>query len=156
MENILDIQNNSNFNFSTIVQNIFNDSEELSINKTDKYNNDHYIFCNNLINSEFNFKGENKEKQETKLYFFEKYCDNKKNLFKIIVHDKNGIPKFSNKKRGKPKEKINIDKIHDKNTSDNLLRKIQVHYLSFIINYINEILINLNYKQRFLHLVYKF
>ena len=64
------------------------------------------------------------------------------------------------KKRGRKgneiKDNINKVKIHDKNSSDNLLIKIQVHYISFIVSFINEILKNLNYKQRFFKLDYKF
>ena len=47
-------------------------------------------------------------------------------------------------------------KIHDKYSVDNMLRKIQIHYLNFIIGFLNEILKNLNYKQRFLKLDYNF
>ena len=48
------------------------------------------------------------------------------------------------------------EKIHDKNTSDNLIRKIQVHYLSFIVSFLNDILKNLNYNIQFLKLNYEF
>ena len=70
--------------------------------------------------------------------------------------------KITKKKRGREKlkhVKINAyeyEKVHDKNTSDNLLRKIQVHYISFIVIFLNEILQILNYKQRFLKLCYMF
>ena len=47
------------------------------------------------------------------------------------------------------------DKIHDKFSTDNLLRKIQVHYLTFIVNFINIILKKLNYEQRFFKLDYE-
>ena len=47
-------------------------------------------------------------------------------------------------------------KIHDKHSMDNLLRKIQVHYLSFIISYINDILKNLNYNEQFLKIDYNY
>ena len=77
------------------------------------------------------------------------YISSKENLV-----EKKGM--LINKKRGRKRKKINKFKIHDKNSSDNLLRKIQVHYISFIISFINEILKNLNYKQRFLKLDYKF
>ena len=56
-------------------------------------------------------------------------------------------------------EEINEDnniKIHDKYTSDNLLRKVQVHYLNFIFIFLNEILEFLCSEQRFLKLSYKF
>ena len=70
--------------------------------------------------------------------------------------------KITKKKRGREKLKqVKIktyenEKVHDKNTSDNLLRKIQVHYISFIVKFLNEILQILNYKQRFLKLCYRF
>jgi len=64
---------------------------------------------------------------------------------------------WEKKKRGREitgnKNKL---KCHDKNSSDNLLRKIQVHYISFIISFINEILENLGYNQKFFKLDYKF
>ena len=48
------------------------------------------------------------------------------------------------------------DKAHLKKIStDNLLRKIQIHYLSFIISFINDILKYLNYNQRFFKLDYR-
>ena len=57
------------------------------------------------------------------------------------------------KKRGRVKQK-KINKIHDKHTIDNVLRKIQVNYMTFLISFINEILKNLNYNERFLKLDY--
>ena len=38
---------------------------------------------------------------------------------------------------------------HNKNETDNILRKIQVHYLSFIESYLNDILDNFGYGERF-------
>ena len=89
---------------------------------------------------------------------------NKKQIFlteekKSFVNDSIEIEISLKKKRGR---KINNDsnqknsKIHDKFSSDNLLRKIQVHYLSFIRNFLNDILKYLNYKERFFKLDYKF
>ena len=65
-------------------------------------------------------------------------------------------------KRGKKRKQQEINeseskgyiKIHDKYTIDNILIKIQVHYITFIVSFINEILENLGFKQRFLHLDY--
>ena len=57
------------------------------------------------------------------------------------------------KKRGRVKQK-KINKIHDKHTIDNVLRKIQVNYITFLISFINEILKNLNFNERFLKLDY--
>ena len=90
--------------------------------------------------------------------------NNKKQIFltegkKSSVNDSIEIEISLKKKRGR---KINNDsnqknsKIHDKFSSDNLLRKIQVHYLSFIRNFLNDILKYLNFKERFFKLDYKF
>ena len=59
-------------------------------------------------------------------------------------------------KRGPKKKKISNKKIHKSDSQDNLLTKIKVHYLSFIVLFLNDVLSNLNYKQRFLHLSHKF
>ena len=72
-------------------------------------------------------------------------------------NDKNKINLFNVKmKRGRKRMKNEKKKTHDKNSSDNLLRKIQVHYLTFIISYINEILQNLDIKLKFNQIDYKF
>lgn len=47
-------------------------------------------------------------------------------------------------------------KHHDKFFSDNIIRKIQCHYLNFIVSFMNELLGILNYKEKFLNLDYKF
>ena len=71
-------------------------------------------------------------------------------------------PFLSQKKgRGRQRQNINNDsnnipKVHNKFSTDNLLRKIQVHYLSFIISFLNEILEQLNFKQKFFKLDYIF
>ena len=66
------------------------------------------------------------------------------------------IENINGKKRGREKKNYVKKKIHDKFTPDNVLRKIQVHYLSFIISFLNNILKNLNFKQQFLKLDYNF
>ena len=68
-------------------------------------------------------------------------------------------PKFfvNETKRGrKTSEKRKEIRIHDKNTSDNLLKKIQVHFLNFIINYLNDIIKYLHYDKFFLKIDYRF
>ena len=82
------------------------------------------------------------EEKEVKTLYSKENKDNKENL--------NG------KKRGREKKNYVKNKIHDKFTPDNVLRKIQVHYLSFIISFLNNILKYLNYKQQFLKLDYGF
>jgi hypothetical protein len=46
------------------------------------------------------------------------------------------------------------DKIHDKYSEDNILRKIQVHYLNFIIDVVNELLIHFGYPIKFIDIDY--
>lgn len=45
-------------------------------------------------------------------------------------------------------------KIHDKNAPDNVRRKIQVHYITFIIDAVNELLHKLEYAVRFIDIDY--
>lgn len=52
--------------------------------------------------------------------------------------------------------KIKNNPIHDKYCADNILRKVQIHYMTFIIKFVNAVLQNLNYKQRFLNIKYEF
>lgn len=62
-----------------------------------------------------------------------------------------------NKKRGRYTNSENEQKkLHDKFSLDNIKRKIQVHYQSFIINFINDILKSNGFKEQFLKLDYGF
>ena len=95
------------------------------------------------LNQEYLMNNDEKEK-----IFENNSKDKEKTLkFLLITKEKRGRKKYSNKK---------VKRIHNKNTADNLLKKIQVHYLSFIVSYLNEILKNLNYNIRFLKLDYRF
>ena len=60
-------------------------------------------------------------------------------------------------KRGRKSKisKIKVIKMHDKFTIDNILRKFQVHYLNFIVSFINAILNNLGFKIKLFHLNYR-
>ena len=84
--------------------------------------------------------------------------------------EKNGKGKTSllNKKRGSTgrKKKLNLiinqdnnikskKPCHDRNKPDNLIRKIQVHYISFIRSFMNEITKYLNLDKQFLKIAYK-
>ena len=57
---------------------------------------------------------------------------------------------------GRNRKRNQNKKFHDKKSSDNILRKIQVHYLSFIIDFLNNILRILKYDRQFLELDYNF
>lgn len=116
-------------------------------------------------------KNEEEKVDEIKLYFNskiqkeEKKIDNqkqiestpKKSIFKINVSSPslNESTLLTKKRRGRQTSNKN-GKTHDKNSTDNLLRKIQVHYMTFIICFINEILNQLNYQQTFLKLDYEY
>lgn len=83
---------------------------------------------------------------------------------KIISQNKSLKKRFKIIKKKRGREKLNQvkineyenEKVHDKNKSDNLLRKVQVHYISFIVQFLNEMIKILKYKQEFLKLNYKF
>lgn len=60
-----------------------------------------------------------------------------KNLFSTFIQQKRGRKNKNNDKSAK---------IHGKYDEDNITRKIQVHYINFIVNFINEILIRINRK----------
>ena len=85
------------------------------------------------------------------------YCLNEnKNSFKKLFQVKKEISssrnEYTRKKRGRKKEKENKNQTHDKYWMDNILKKIQIHFLSFIILFLNDILKSLNYSQQFLKL----
>ena len=103
-----------------------------SINSNDIFDPNYYPNEDNRIN--------NNEIEEKRIYFADNSEDTKKEKTKKLL------------KRGK-KRKDNEKNLtfHDRNRTDNLLRKIQVHYLSFIVSYVNDILKNLNYKKNFLN-----
>ena len=137
---------NQNINISIGTENSYNlfpifDSEE----ENEKNNN--------------SIVGDKSEKEYNNLYFLEQKDKPNKYPFKFISQ------KLLKKKRGREKVKkqeinenngIGYIRIHDKHTSDNVLRKIQVHYISFIVSFINEILKGLGFKQKFLNLTYSF
>jgi hypothetical protein len=131
---------------------------------------------NELIHQDLGLPNQNNESQEinsiknnetekTKTTNLNEILDIKKeNSILFIINKGENISKensnnmtFIKRKRGRNKSLMNDNNfIHDKNSSDNLKRKIHVHFLSFIVSYLNEILKNLNYKQRFLQLDYYF
>lgn len=135
--------------------NIFTD-----ISKTEIESNTNLMIDNPNISMEFtdnkyfpffhnNKKGKNNSFDEEEIY------ESELNRLYFIDNFKKPSKIFKNKKRGREKKK-DTTKIHDKYRIDNILTKIQVHYLSFIIAFINDILKNLHFKQRFLDLDYKY
>ena len=109
----------------------------------------------------------NNEKGEKKLYFIDKFKDKESKPFLkfVIKEEKSTKIRFEliqkKRKRGRPKavyinDLKKYNKIHGKNQTDNLLRKIQVHYFSFIVSFLNNILRTLKYKRKFLKLNYEY
>jgi hypothetical protein len=77
------------------------------------------------------------------------------NLF-IVRDATNDTTLSKNKKRGRQTHLRKERKTHDKFSADNILRKIQVHFISFIVFFLNDILRSFAIKERFLKLDYKF
>ena len=106
-----------------------------SINSIENYKN--------IFDFYFSYKANpiyNDEIEEKRIYFIDNSEDTKKEKTKKLL---------GGGKKRKDNEKNLI--FHDRNRTDNLLRKIQVHYLSFIVSYVNDILKNLNIKKNFLN-----
>lgn len=113
-------------------------------------------------------KDQNNLTEERQLYLIDKKLNNlnlsspqRSRPFKILNKKKNrGRERVKqegiNENENENEDNNSFIKIHDKNVSDNLLRKIQVHFLSFIIQFLNEILCRSNYNKKFLKLNYKF
>ena len=101
---------------------------------------------------------ENSSKDEKKINFLEnisyEYCEKEEDKIK----NKKNIGQFLIKKRGRITNDDSSKSIkkHDKFSQDNILRKIQVHYMSFLISSINDILKTFNINKRFLKLNYDF
>lgn len=121
-------------------------AKQFLIFKTTNYESpENQILENNNQNNSTSSNNKNNSKNEAtsakyrKLFFFPK---------------NNGKPvRFMGKKRGKKKSNFDSIHKHDKMAKDNIIRKLQVHYISFLINFVNFIITKLfpgdfrNYKQ---------
>ena len=85
-------------------------------------------------------------------------AEHKTNLFKVSISDSsNDTTLLKNKKRGrKSNSEEKKEKNHDKYSPDNIKRKIQVHYQSFIPLSINDILESCGIREKFYKLEYEF
>ena len=77
------------------------------------------------------------------------------NLFRVRDAT-NDTTLSKNKKRGRQTHLRKERKTHDKFSADNILRKIQVHFISFIVFFLNDILRSFEIREKFLKLDYKF
>lgn len=145
-------------------ENITNSLNGSSINNTIIPKYSLYTFDNQYVpifERKIECKKINTEKEDNNTYRYleitESNIPQKKDLF-IIKKTHRGREKKINENKN--------DKIHDKFTIDNRLRKVQVHYLSFIIQFLNEIIENLglnktinknkNFGTKFLNINYEF
>ena len=137
LNNLKTIQNFPNNNYISSAfkknYNINNINEFLSLKDFPifhKPNNKNNIIINDFIDEmTFTFESKSNSKNNS----------SKKNMFKLETQ-----PQTIKKKRGRAsndKDKKNKTKrVHSSTDFDNILRKLQVHFLSFIIHFINEIL----------------
>ena len=159
-ENNIFFIHNENTGMPTLNNEIISNSENNPL--ISGRNNENNSF---FINNEYSpiFESEKKEKkiinktknQNSNEKFTLSNDQNKNNLKKKI---KFAIKKI-NPKRGRiSKRSIRMptSKTHDRNTIDNLLRKVQVHYLTFIIKFLNNVLMALDKKKKFKKLDYKY
>lgn len=126
--------------------NIFPTNPNSSKYEEDKID-ENKVYFNSKIQSEENKINNQKQIESTP----------KRPIFSINVSSPslNESTLLTKKRRGRQTSNKS-EKTHDKYSTDNLLRKIQVHYMTFIISFINEILNQLNYEQRFLKLDYEY
>ena len=79
-------------------------------------------------------------------------------IFQVEARNDSSSTNSTNKKRGRMKKKQNTKykREHTRDSPDNILRKIQVHFINFIVYFLNVILKNFNFKQKFMKLDYEF
>ena len=138
LNNINDIKSN----YYNIINKYFSTVFE-KINSNNYIKNEQYYYSQSFSNL-YNFDADsisyscslnqNENKPNTKILFKINYISNRNNL----NENKNTILI----KRGRKQTNINKDniRVHSALDDDNVLRKIQVHFLSFTTNYINDII----------------
>ena len=79
-----------------------------------------------------------------------KITENNNKIFRITKVKKE--KRVGRKRKG---DHLNDEKVHTKYDKDNVHRKIQVNFITFLLSFINEILIHFGIKQKFLKIEYK-
>ena len=115
------------------------------------------IFPKSFLNEKTNVKISIESHEKSLDYRKREKIKKKEKFPKFIVKKENNSTKLNvNKgKRGR-KSKKKPNRFHYSYAPDNLLRKINVHYLTFIISFLNDILKIYNFKYKFLKLNYNF
>lgn len=134
-----------------------------SENNKENYKQNDSIFHYNLL-EDTNNSLSNNSYHDFKFINFndsikEDYVEEDINLYNQITYSSINKEKLiSNIKqnRGRKKIRSKSNKIHDKFKIDNIHRKIQIHYMNFIISFLNDVLNNLGYKQRLYYLDYRY
>lgn len=159
-------EDESNYNKESLLTSKYLDriDNNLELFQNENINDFSFFELNRQLNSKNSFEKEEEEDVFKNLYFIQNqentFKKNKSQLFIVKddkISSKNGTIELTRKKRGR--EKKNNDKnsnIHDKFSSDNLLRKVQVHYLTFILSFLNDVLKHLKIKGQFYMLSYAF
>ena len=148
-----------------LINNIIIDNIHLIFNESYKINPNNNIFYDNNFQkmgypNSFNYKFDNSQIWSSQTNFLTEGTKERKikKLFNSYIEPQ----KIKNKKNNfllkKKRKKESIKRIHSAGDDDNILRKIQVHFLSFIINFTNDV-INTFFKDktipRFKNLDYK-
>ena len=131
------IEQNDSFNKSAFNKKVtYIKMTSVNQNKIKK-NLENKIIINEINNQEYLENYNNiKQKQAKKLFKSTKF-------FKIKKEDYTNYSNAEEKKRGrKPKDEVGKKRVHNANDDDNILRKLQVHYLSYIISFTNDLVEN--------------
>jgi hypothetical protein len=146
---------------------LLSDNEDENEDKVDSFNSCFNAAFHNIFSTKKNI--DNIEQIDTDLIYFTNNSSKsiskkstqtqitqvRRQLFKTEI-------KLIPKKRGRKLESNNLLnsnktlKSHDKYTMDNLLRKVQIHFISFIIDFLNDILKELHFEESFLNIDHGF
>ena len=127
------------------------------INKNKKRKRIKEIIINEINNN--NNKDRNKEKRKERIFKSIRYMKVERKKDEENNEEKMELIIIKKKRGRKPKNEIKIKRIHNAYDYDNILRKIQVHFLTFIINFANDLIdgfIPNNKILKFKNLDYKF
>ena len=165
-EKYIDERNKQDVNISTDFSNfssafkkyenksVFSLNSEYNINNNDKLKNTNLKTnykkqtVNIIIKDESSFKDNLIKKQNLfkLISFTEKNNDNDKNIINDInqnsesTKDTNSIEQYPKRRRGrKPLNPLKTKRIHDATDYDNIIRKIQVHFLTFLVSFANDL-----------------
>ena len=92
----------------------------------------------------------------------ETYDNGNENLEDSVTKEKSKfkvtqiISKKGRKRKRKNEAYISVEVDHNKYCSDNILRKIKVHFISFIIKFINLVLLEMGFEDKFCNVNYTF